>query len=1462
MTMTIEEELALIHKKGQAAPSVVPIPDAPASADMPTPAPSESMTMLSSAFQDAIKPVTDTTAPPPPAVPLDDAPSLETGLAALPSADAGASTWDVMGATWTRDTITTDAWDYAEGKRRDLTEQMYRALPPEAQARADDSQRDHTTDWRSFEQKVMDEAAKFVATDPTKWGDLPLTQEQFEARLNDADKAALADAEAVLNQPGGAITEFFTSMARSVTKPESLALMPFGGGAGSFAKFVVGETLLAGVGSVAALPGQYDAADRLDLPTPDAVTQVSTDMMFGGLFAGGLAGIPLAIGKGLNWAKARERAKIEARPDGENPLDFGASVDRAQAEMTGDRTVQEATKSTFDWSKHRTQGALREDSISGLQPKFVSSLEGLIASAPPGIRDGLSVFSGFRSIEHQQELWDASDKSGKMVARPGHSKHNHGEAVDLEWKGQRLDKAPPEVQAWVAANLEKFGLTRPMDYEPWHIEPIGARGGNRSSSPITLPPGSVPYNEAAVFRALTGAESSGVTNARNPKSSAAGIGQILSGTWFDLIKKHRPDLAEGRSANEILALRDDPKINAELTMMYTRDNYAALSAAGLPNGPGELYLAHFMGTDGATRALSAPLNTPISRLMTPKQIAANSDIRFGGKSFADFTAGDLRRWSARKMRSAYDPNASVDMPSFSGGGTSRGYTGSGQVTAGDGTRIDVDYEVVDYASLIRASGDLQPRDRSRINSDAWIADTAARLDPAQLMPSPNAAQGTPIVGPDNMIESGNGRVSAIGRAYERVPDRAQAYRAAIEAAGYTIPEGVTQPVLIARRTSKLDAAERQRFVIEAQDSGVAQMTPTEVARATARNLQAPILARLDPTQPIISAANGDFVRAALATLPRSARNAMFDASGALNGNGQRQLREALFARAWPDPDILARYTEGGSPDLKSLLEALETAAPNWAALRADIEAGLVSPEMDISGYVLDAMRLIGAARDMAARNNKTIAKALGELLDQVDMLDGAVAPLTTALVRKFWQNGRAASADDIATFLGRYADEARNAGKAGGMFDAATPRDVLRTVDASSFADLPDDLGRVRGFATPTAPQAAMGDEAFTEGAQSPEVEAVNAEIAASIRQRQPDTPPLSDVLKGTDPDKLVREVASRQPVNTIEDLYARSAPAQARLATVAARIADDLGLPFKDPGLKDRAKAIKKMARKGYTSPRNLTDISRAGFTVKALEDADSVVEKLAAEFDLIDEGWVRMPTGYIDRKVIIIHDDGMLSEVQFWTEPMRAAKSEGGPLYQLARDLPPSSPELPGLLTRQQEIYAAATGDLNRITFSADGISAVPRLREKPATKASFDGRTAAVSQTSSASTETQSLPGSSWATAKSAPDPSRNSTAGRPSQLQYDSNSIGEVPLLDTPNVGAEPGLVNSADPILDQAAAANFDAQSAISAARNAGGDFEIKMPDGTIYSAAEVLDDIDADANADFQITFCTTNGAD
>lgn len=478
-----------------------------------------------------------------------------------------------------------------------------------------------------------------------------------------------------------------------------------------------------------------------------------------------------------------------------------------------------------------------------------------------------------------------------------------------------------------------------------------------------------------------------------------------------------------------------------------------------------------------------------------------------------YALGVIEQWEGGEV-----PKGGAIAQGFTPSTTQAGYTSAGQVRSAGGMRADVVYEVVDASALIRASGDLQPRDRTQANSDEWIAKTAAELDPALLMPAPTLDRGAPIVGKDNIIESGNGRVSAVVRAAELHPDRMDAYRQQIEAAGFEIPADVETPVLVGRRQNDFTPDERRTWVIDGQDSGVARMTPMEQARADATTMNGEVLAKLVPGKLLSGAENVAFVRAALDRLPRSERNA-FQTNGRLNVAGQQALRRALFARAFPDPEVVRSFAEEEARELKGLMDALEDASPAWAKMRTDLEAGEIRPDFDITGHVLEAMRLIGRAREEAARDGAGLGNVLAELLDEVDLLDGAVAPLTQALVRRFWKNGRAARSTDIGNVLTRYAIEARKVGAPEQTVGVPDVIDVLRKIDADAFGDLTE-LGAVRGITAPPEPDVSaprMDAEDLGDGAMSDAVEQADMLTADDLRASF-DAAPASEV-----PDDMTR---------------------------------------------------------------------------------------------------------------------------------------------------------------------------------------------------------------------------------------------------------------------------------------------------------------------------------------------------
>lgn len=104
----------------------------------------------------------------------------------------------------------------------------------------------------------------------------------------------------------------------------------------------------------------------------------------------------------------------------------------------------------------------------GLDPSFAQHLAAMAAAAP----GSLTIGSGFRTVQDQLDLGGGDlETCGPLVAcvRNGvcGSMHCKGLAVDLKF-------GDDTVKAWAHAHAADYGLVFRMNYEDWHIEPIGA----------------------------------------------------------------------------------------------------------------------------------------------------------------------------------------------------------------------------------------------------------------------------------------------------------------------------------------------------------------------------------------------------------------------------------------------------------------------------------------------------------------------------------------------------------------------------------------------------------------------------------------------------------------------------------------------------------------------------------------------------------------------------------------------------------------------------------------------------------------------------------------------------------------------------------------------------------------------------------------------------------------------------
>lgn len=131
--------------------------------------------------------------------------------------------------------------------------------------------------------------------------------------------------------------------------------------------------------------------------------------------------------------------------------------------------------------------------------------------------------------------------------------------------------------------------------------------------------------------------------ARAGTSSAAGLYQFTKGTWLAMLDRHGAEhgldwaqaaidggkVADPALRAQIMALRFDPQASALMAAELASDNRAALSERlGREPDAAELYMAHFLGAEGAGRFLSALAVDPTqsAAALLPDAAAANRAI--------------------------------------------------------------------------------------------------------------------------------------------------------------------------------------------------------------------------------------------------------------------------------------------------------------------------------------------------------------------------------------------------------------------------------------------------------------------------------------------------------------------------------------------------------------------------------------------------------------------------------------------------------------------------------------------------------------------------------------------------------------------------------------------------------------------------------------------------------------------
>jgi hypothetical protein len=137
-------------------------------------------------------------------------------------------------------------------------------------------------------------------------------------------------------------------------------------------------------------------------------------------------------------------------------------------------------------------------------------------------------------------------------------------------------------------------------------------------------------------------------------SSAMGLGQFTEGTWLSMIQKYRPDLAAGKSRAQILALRTDPNISAQMIEQYGNENGQILSHSAIPVNDATKYGAAWFGADGFKTVYNAPDNMPMAVLAPHIGKYGLSKRGLAQNGLTNATVADAKATIERRMGMSLD----------------------------------------------------------------------------------------------------------------------------------------------------------------------------------------------------------------------------------------------------------------------------------------------------------------------------------------------------------------------------------------------------------------------------------------------------------------------------------------------------------------------------------------------------------------------------------------------------------------------------------------------------------------------------------------------------------------------------------------------------------------------------------------------------------------------------------------
>jgi len=285
--------------------------------------------------------------------------------------------------------------------------------------------------------------------------------------------------------------------------------------------------------------------------------------------------------------------------------------------------------------------------------------------------------------------------------------------------------------------------------------------------------------------------------------------------------------------------------------------------------------------------------------------------------------------------------------------------------------------------------ELQPRDRTKQESEVQINGIIADFDPSRLMFDPSADRGAPIVNENGHVESGNGRIMVLRRIYANRPELATDYKNELVLNGFNI-EGMKNPVLVQRRLTPLTPRQVVDFVETQNKPSVLEPGPTEIAKRDALRIDISMLNKIpesgDWTHP-------NFIRAFMNNVTPNEMGGLME-KGILTPKGYSRIRNAIFYLAYGDAQSLSRIAVVPDDNVASISKALIKNAANFAKIRASIGEGKTDPGFS-SEPLIDAVNRISDMRDRGF--------GFKEYLNQQDVFN-PIPPMTEQFMNLFYSD--------------------------------------------------------------------------------------------------------------------------------------------------------------------------------------------------------------------------------------------------------------------------------------------------------------------------------------------------------------------------------------------------------------------------------------------------------------------------